>query len=377
MQSTVIRLLIAASAIAAVCAQPALAETVAGVTLVTPTTRDALKQPFASNSIWNTPIGKSAVYVPANFPAIPRGDQWAPMPQIDDELIVLRPKAPTTTVNLSSVGWSGGNRCVATGGPLQTVPVPSDLVIPNGKGNNSAVFLGADGRTLTHLQPFTRCAANASATALVQFLTVDLYGDGRLGSHGGSKLSAIGGSLRVGELRPGGQPPRHALKVNVDAQVVLAKCTVKPDCFRWPAYSADSYAVGGYGKLGTAIPGALKMGALLALPATLDITKMGLETKPAQMLAWTLQNYGAYIVDDTYGGSFALAAENGPDGSLRTQFKTDWGYDLEARVRDRDKNPWVRDMQRIVTALAVVDNNTPLTPGGGGAPRQPLAPALK
>jgi hypothetical protein len=47
---------------------------------------------------------------------------------------------------------------------------------------------------------------------------------------------------------------------------------------------------------------------------------------------WTLQNYDAYIIDDTYGPSFALNAENGPDGSVRDQFKTDWGFDLEQRV---------------------------------------------
>jgi hypothetical protein len=31
---------------------------------------------------------------------------------------------------------------------------------------------------------------------------------------GGSRLSSLGGSLRLGELRPG-QGPRHALKLNV------------------------------------------------------------------------------------------------------------------------------------------------------------------
>ena len=44
---------------------------------------------------------------------------------------------------------------------------------------------------------------------------VDLYGDGRLGAHGGSGLSCIGGSIRAGEFMPGTPHVRHVLKVDV------------------------------------------------------------------------------------------------------------------------------------------------------------------
>jgi hypothetical protein len=304
------------------------------------------------------------------------------MPQIDDEIIVLRPSDPVTAVANNQAGWTGADRCVNTGTPLTWLPMPANYVVPHGKGNNSAVFMGTDRRTLIHTQPFTRCTAGAAASAMLTFPSVDLYTDGATGSHGGSRLSVLGGSLRVGELRPGGQPPRHALKVNVDARVVLAKCTTRADCYRWPAVSSDSYGptLTGYGTMLNALVGAitppsgLKMGALLAIPPSINITKLGLETKPGEMLAWTLQNYGAYIVDDTYGAAFALNAENGPDGSLRNQFMTDWGYSLEVRVRDN--TPWMRDMQRLITSLYLVDNNSATAVGGGGTPRQPLAPAL-
>lgn len=351
-----------------------VATMVADVALVTPTARDPLKWPFAHTSIWNTPIGASAKYVAANLPATPRNNIWAGMPQIDEEIIVLKPTAPVTEVKLSTAGWSGTDRCAATGGTLFWAPMPANFVIPNGRGNNSAVFMASDQRTLIHTQPFARCTAGGYATSWATFTTVDLYGDGRLGSHGASKLSAIGGSIRLGELRPGAQPPRHALKIDVDARVVLYACKVKTDCYRWPAVSADSYAVGAYGTLGTNVPFAMRMGTLLALPSTVDINKLGLETKPGIMIAWTLQNYGAYIVDDSSGANFVLNAETGPDGSKRDEFKRDWGYDLQAVVRDN--TPWVRDLQRLVPLLAAVDNNTEATPGGGGAPRQTVAPAL-
>ena len=144
-------------------------------TTTTTTTRDPLKWPFASNSIWNMPIGSGAVYVPANLPAVPGGDIWAPMPQIDDERIVLRPTAPLTNINYSSAAWTGADRCGATGGLLTQVPMPSDYIIPNSNTNSSAVFLAADKRSLIHTQPVARCTAGGSATALVKWNPVDIY----------------------------------------------------------------------------------------------------------------------------------------------------------------------------------------------------------
>jgi hypothetical protein len=358
--------------------EPAPTPTTTTTTTTAPTTRNPLKWPFASNSIWNMPIGSGAVFKPANLPATPGGDVWAGMPQIDDELIVLRPSAPNTAINYSSAGWTGASRCSATGGSAGGlpvgVPIPSDYVVPSSKENNSASFLSADGRTIVQTQPFTRCQANGYATSIVKFPNVDLYGTGITGAHGGSGLSAIGGSIRVGELRPGQQGPRHALKINVYAKQVLYKCTTRADCSRWPATKSDSYAVGFYGTASNNGNTAMKMGALLAIPPGTNIANLGLETAPAKQLAWTLQNYGAYIVDDTYSPAFHFNVENGPDGSLHTQFQNDWGITLEQRVRDN--TPWVRDIQRLTTALQVVDNNTATSIGGGGTPRQPLAPPL-
>ena len=337
--------------------------------------RDPLKWPFAVDSIWNMPIGSNAVYVAANLPAVPGNDSWAPMPQMDEEHIIMRPTAPPTNVYSSNAGWSGQNRCNASGGVLLTVPIPSSYTLPSGVTNGSAVALKADGRTLIHMQPLARCTAGGAATAMVIFPAVDLYGTGISGSHGGSGMSAIGGSLRVGELRPGSQGPKHALKVNIYAKQSLYRCATYADCFRWPATNADGYAVGFYGALNNNSNRAMKMGALLAIPASRDINSLGLETAPAKQLAWTLQNYGAYIVDDTYGASFALNVENGPDGSLPAQFKADYGFDFEQRVNSN--SGWSRDMQRLSQALSVIDNNRADNIGGGGTPRQPLAPALQ
>lgn len=335
------------------------------------------------------PIGRGATYVAAHLPAVPGNGAASNGLQADKEKIVLRPNAPPTKIFYSLAGWTGADRCPpdASGRELTTVPIPRDYIVGHNSSNSSATFLLADGRTLIQSQPFARCTADGPATSEAHLPPVDLYGPGIDGAHGGSRLSAIGGSLRLGELRRGGEPPRHALKLNVYAAQVLYKCreTNRSDCYRWPASTADKYAVGGYGTVnngvvhnGVAITGgtpAMRMGALLAIPASQDLTSLGLVTEPAKQLAWTLQNYGAYIVDDTGGPGYALSVEDGIDGSFTARFAVDWTFEFAVAGSDKT-SPWAKDIQRLMTALYVVDNNSRTTVGGGGEPLQPLAPPL-
>jgi hypothetical protein len=121
----------------------------------------------------------------------------------------------------------------------------------------------------------------------------------------------------------------------------------------------------------------MKMGALLAIPSWIDINNIGLESEPGRQIAWTLQNYGAYIVDSNGGPAYYLNVEDGPDGSKAAEFESDYGVPMKTRVRDNTKWAWTRDLQRIFPLLHVVDNNSPTSIGGGGAPRQPLAPPFQ
>lgn len=301
------------------------------------------------------------------------------MPGADDERIFMTPTAPMATINHSNAAWSNTSRCGASGSapgfPLQ-VPMPSSYIVGNTTNNESAAFLMPDKRTIVQIQPLARCTAGGPGTSLVKFNDVDLYGDGREGAHGGSRMSALGGSIRIGELRPNGQPMRHALKMALYAKEALYHCTTKSDCWRWPAFTSDSYSVGWYGSLNNNQNKAMKMGALLALPASLNIANMGLQTAPAKQLAWTLQNYGAYVVDDMYNSpGLIFDTEWGPAGRKIDEFQQDWGFAFTVRLHD--PTPWMNDIQKIVTALAVVDNNSPTSIGGGGTPRQPLAPPFQ
>jgi hypothetical protein len=337
--------------------------------------RDPLVQPFASTSIWNMPVGSGATYVPAQI-APPTANTL----QGDEDVIVLTPSAPLTPIYRNTADWNASvSRCPYDAGALiYDVPLPSDFVVGDtpvsDTPNSGLADLLADGRTIRQTQPFARCTGGAPATSDDLFPDVDLYGAGIPGAHGGSGLSAIGGTLRVGELRPGGAPPRHALKLELWAAQNYYNDGSPADCYRWPATTCDGYFNDSSSalKYGGTNP-ALRPGSLLALPASLAIASLALTTEAAQSLAWTLQNYGAYLVDDSAWSSVSICVENGPAGVFETQFQSDWGFAL---ATNGTTSPFAVDFAKILSNLMVVDNNSATSIGGGGNPLQPLAPPL-
>jgi hypothetical protein len=194
------------------------------------------------------------------------------------------------------------------------------------------------------------------------------------GGHGGSGMSSIGGSIRVGELT-GDTPIRHALKVNVWAQLYLhynrADAT---QGYRWPALQADGYAANTdctrwndpnrYACYGGTNP-KLEMGTLLAIPPTATEQSLGLTTPAARKLFRALQDYGAYIVDDTAWNAYAFGIQQ----EAIDEFQRVYGYSF-----DGSDGPFHNDLNKLFGALAIVDNNGPTSVGGGGVPRAPLAP---
>jgi hypothetical protein len=338
-----------------------------------PTYRDPLKQPFASTSIWNMPIGSAATYVPAHIkPAT--GTALEP----DDDVIVLTPTAPSTGIFTNTADWDPTmSRCPVEGPLLFDAPMPASFVVPDPQqqtpNSGLAVLLG-DARTIKQTQPFARCTAGQSATSHYLFPDVDLYGSGIPGAHGGSGLSAIGGTVRLGELRPGQTGPEHVLKLELFASENYYNDGKQADCYRWPATGCDGYfdTSGNSLEYGGTNP-ALRPGSLLALPVSVTIASLGLQTEPAKELAWTLQNYGAYLVDDTAWSAYAICVENGANGAFESQFQADWGF---AVGTGGTTGAFAQDIEKLVSELSVVDDNTATSVGGGGTPLQPLAPPL-
>ena len=336
--------------------------------------RVATLWPFSRDSIWNLPIGANAVYVPTNIAPVTGAGMTT-----DPDVLILTPSEPITPVYYNSDAWSGGSRCDAQGGVLFDAPIPSDFVVPGASHGDTPNFataiLMADGHTLTQGQPMARCTANGTAT-MWWYIQNDLYGTGVDGGHGGSMLSSLGGTIRLGELVPDGSI-RHALKVNLygAANYYYDSAT---HGYRWPAKQADSCASSCYGGTNPA----LRMGSLLAIPASTDINSMGLETQPALMLAKAFQDYGAYVVDDTAWPVYGIETEFSPQGRVEDEFQAAWGFAIDPASTNV---PWARDMARIFGAVDVVDNwdeaewqavsaSNGTEGAGGGAPRVAWAP---
>jgi hypothetical protein len=146
------------------------------------------------------------------------------------------------------------------------------------------------------------------------------------------------------------------------------------DCYHWPASGCDGYFDDSSSPLeyGGTNP-VLGPGALLALPASVTIASLNLTTEPAKSLAWTLQNYGAYLVDDTAWSATALCIEHGPAGSFAQQFQSDYGFPFDT---GGTAGAFASDVATLVAALSVVSDNGPNSIGGGGTPLQPLAAPL-
>ena len=109
------------------------------------------------------------------------------------------------------------------------------------------------------------------------------------------------------------------------------------------------------------------MGSLLALPPGLNAKALGLTTEVGGKLFHALQDYGAYVSDDSGWNAIDLCAEVGVEDEVRATY----GLDLAG-----GSGPLYGDKVKLIQALAIVDNNAPDAIGGGGTPRRPLAPPL-
>jgi hypothetical protein len=331
--------------------------------------------PFSSNSIWNMPIGSDATYIPANLPKqghVAFDQEYFFVIQEDD------PQYPIYTPG----SWT--KRCdgtVNTQFGEMTLKFPRDVMLPDATKNpystpnNVATLLQPDGRTLIQVEPLTRCEKDGPLYGYIYtpwkrdaagYVTQDLYSEGIEGTHFGSGLSGIGGSIRLGELTRE-EPIRHALKLNLWGKQYLYYGEDVPG-FRWPANRHDAGAedkesFNGYGGTNPN----LVMGSLLAIPPTTTPGMLGIKTEVGYKLFYALQDYGAYVVDNSAWDAVALVGEVGVEAEVEKFY----GYSLTG-----DRGDFFDDMNAIMQVLQIVENNSPETVGGGGEPRQPLAPDL-
>lgn len=340
-----------------------------------PKDRSKYDWPFSPDSIWNMPIGSGARYKPLNMTPPTTGYGT------DEVYISFDARAPLRRLVDRGYWWPWHDGSQARGAETGVnVRVPDNWIIgpplPGSYPNRSAVALQDDGRA-REFQYVVRPSAGSDLSIFEGVrATYDLAGDGLtgrngFGAHGGSGMTAIGGTIRKGELTSP-EPIRHALALTVNMRKWGSRDN---GGYHWPAIAADlgfdktAHATG-YGTLGAQSGPGLGMGSLLALPASVDIDQLRLETHEGRKLAWTYQNYGAYVVDDSVDpGDFDVFRHNVEISVLDEYPAVDTGFTTDTAFG--------RDMNKIVRHLALVANNGPTSVGGGGDPLQPLAPPIR
>ena len=326
--------------------------------------RDKNTWPFACYSIWNMPIGSGAKYTDAYIGSKSVG--------IDTDWFITTKDSDPAVSTYMIPTWGKG-RCTGTNPQQQAqwhpaagekLKVPYDLIIPDARvgftPNNSSAFLKPDGKTLVEFNGTARCQQGAPLYGN-WFGEHDIYGDGIAGGHGGSGMSSIGGSIRNGELL-NDFPIRHALKIVLWGNWLNYNPSSSTPGRRWPAPLADAYASNGYKGSNPA----LVMGSLLAIPPSVTADSLGLTTKVGKKIFQAMQDYGAYVVDDSGWDYNYLAVER----SAEVEYQSVTGKHFN------DDNALQADFAKIIAVVKVVDNNGPNSIGGGGTPRQPLAPPI-
>jgi hypothetical protein len=347
--------------------------------------RDWRYWPFDERSPWNHPIGTNAEYVGVSKLAslgvvINYDDQWtvavaiakASDPLVDvlwrpewpnnnwdflykggrnchnsnaDELLLYENASPQvrwqanyystlSTPDSSKLLWPTDFHRASYGYRYQ-VRMPAD-VCPSSDTDGQLAIFQPDGWVLNTYATVVMSNGNI-ITDMASYSYAKGDGTGYWNGRRASMIPAYAGLIRKREIANG--------KISHAVALVMSPDVLKEQAI-WPAYAFDRLS--GYS-------GTLPMGALLAIPASVDINSLGLTTN-GKILARAVQDYGAYVVDRGGVGGMAFQAEFG-NSEIR------WNGDI-------------KDLQIIARHLKWVVNNTEANRGGGGILRVPLAPSF-
>lgn len=307
-------------------------------------------EPFASDSCWKTPVAADADFVDVqhewaklavNAPGI-ETDRWTvavyAAQKTDPEVKVLVCGPKLWGQVASKAVLSSGNspeveatlRAASTGEMRFAQPyyaVPATLpynpltsafrptircpkgAVPSPDSDGHLVVVQPDGHTVFEAY----CAVSLSNGDIACGLAIsyDLAGpgDGSVTGLRASMMPGLGGLIRTGELARG--EVRHALA-----------CMLPRGCMQWgshvwPALAHDTNS--GYS-------GSIPMGARLAIPPTVDLTRVGLSAK-GLTLARALQQFGMFVVDRG-GEGMTIDAELGDaEANSKTGYPEWWGTD--------------------------------------------------
>ena len=350
--------------------------------------RNSFLWPFNSTSIWNTPIGSDAFMSPSNLYNSKTSLRQPPTNFHNDQdwIILAHDSDPETPWIDDSGHFPGGCVQIAKNATESITHFPSSLVVDCTPNNNAAAILLPDGRSLIQTQPLYRPFPGSPIIAWYHTgapqaypWKIDVRGDGALGAHGGSGLSSIGGTIRLGELLQN-TTINHALKIELwshpyyfGGTPALKNSTSANggrNQYVWPATGSDSGSniPGEQGGLYNGTDRVVAPGALLALPRNIA-TELQLQTKLGEKFKQVLTDFGAYIVDDTgsEAGGAAFCAEPGVVLEVERAYGVSFNITNPVSKGKSAKDDAVyNDLLLLFQNLHVVTNNFPTSIGGGG-----------
>ena len=376
--------------------------------------RDKYTWPFSKYSIFNMPLGSSAQYAPVSWVSPSNAPVYA------NDVFYSRPTDAVTPIYQNTNGanqWSiaSGTRCNSNGTALFSARFPTSIVLPgltsSTMPDGTVSLVGSNTNQYYESLPMAHCSTTSPVTSNWFTGPLNLSDAGQNGNTG-SGVGVTGGTVRIGEMKKTNPLCatdyitgciRHALKINVNDSNLSCK---SGQCSTWPALRADCYNFinqsncsssnptsnikyfQGLAYCGTAQQdgycgsnGAVKDGALLALPPNFNMSS--LLTTQGKRIAWTLMNYGTYIVDSCHKTPdyqcTNMHVENRADGTsaARDWQDSSWGTEAQQMAWGGGScanNNWTRDWCTMFGSLNVITNNGPNSVGGGGNPRQCLAP---
>jgi hypothetical protein len=346
--------------------------------------RQAIQWPFTNNSAWNTPLGSSAEFMSANLFDSSRGQGYEAFYNFhsDDDYFIITTESDPLVPWFNQGHWGGPATheayCNITGKFVKELHFPKNLTVNMWGNNNAAGLLQPDSRTLFTMQPLYVCDPGSPILAFDfnNAYPTDIMNDtGEIGGHGGSGLSAVGGTIRLGELSPASGPIRHALKLELFAHLWYYRPLDgnRSNCYRWPANTCDGYAFDtSSSDCYNGTDSNVRPGSLLAVPPkNVPSVNAMLKTLPAKKILQALSQFGGYLVDDTAWNSTSICTEHG----VADEFMKDYGFSFTVNDNKGGQNSnWYEDLLLLFRSLYVVANNDESNIGGGGTPIAPVAP---
>ncbi|QKO02351.1 minor tail protein [Gordonia phage BlingBling] len=264
-------------------------------------------QPFAADSIWNTPIGQGAAFEAAGAAATASFLSGAPA--LNDTLngygFYLNVARPADPIGVGSYVNSGGQTVT------YTHRIPYDPVISGGSDGSMRVI---DGR---FAYDYWKTVKVDDFTYTADFITrTDLLGSGRNSGTRAARWPTAGGLIRAHEVSKCYIP--HALALAIPASSLKRG-------FVWPASAEDATSL--------VYSGEVPMGSFFAIPPSVDLSTLNLSPE-GFALAECLQNYGGYVGDQS--ASVAIAVEGEAAVVMRPaveRMRTDWNNTIFPALR--------------------------------------------